>query len=61
MINKIDLETACDVIYRFADANQMDPLTGIETMVEYYNQLAPHEQQALAIFMAETRRNNKVD
>ena len=61
MITEIDLETACNVIYRFADANQMDPLTGIETMVSYYDQLAPHEQRALAIFMAETKRNAKVD
>jgi hypothetical protein len=61
MITQIDLETACDVIYRFADANQMDPLKGIETMVSYYNQLAPHEQQALTVFMTETGRNSKVD
>ena len=56
MIKEIDLETACDVIYRFADANQMDPLTGIEAMVNYYNKLAPHEKRALAIFMDETKR-----
>ena len=61
MIKEIDLETACEVIYRFADANQMDPLTGIATMVSYYTQLAPHEKRALAVFMAETKRNTKVD
>ena len=61
MITQIDLETACDVIYRFADANQMDPLKGIETMVSYYDQLAPHEQRALTVFMAETKRSTKVD
>ena len=55
MIKKIDLKTACDVIYRFADANQVDPLHGIELMVGCYNQLAQHEKQALTIFMEKTK------
>ena len=51
----IKLEEACDVIYRFADANQTDPLTGIELMVKYYKQLSSKEQQSLVIFMDATK------
>jgi hypothetical protein len=55
MIKKIDLKTACDVIYRFADANHVDSLRAIELMVSCYNQLAQHEKQSLTIFMEETK------
>lgn len=51
----IKLEEACDVIYRFADANQTDPLTGIELMVKHFKQLSPKEQQSLAVFMDATK------
>jgi hypothetical protein len=51
----IKLEEACEVIYRFAEANQIDPLTGIELMVKYYKQLSPKEQQSLVIFMDATK------
>jgi hypothetical protein len=51
----MNLETAVDTILDFADANQVDPLQGIELMVSCYNQLAQHEKQALTIFMEETK------
>jgi hypothetical protein len=51
----IKLEEACDTIYRFADANQTDPLTGIELMVKYFKQLSPKEQQSLVVFMDKTK------
>jgi hypothetical protein len=51
----IDIEEACETIYRFADANQKDPLTGIELMVTHYKQLSPKEQQSLVVFMDEIK------
>jgi hypothetical protein len=51
----ISIEEACDVIYQFADANQTDPLTGIELMVKYFKQLSPKEQQSLMVFMDKTK------
>ena len=56
MSKVINIEEACETIYRFADANQSDPLTGIELMVKYYKQLSPKEQQSLVIFMDETKK-----
>jgi hypothetical protein len=55
MIKELDIQEACDTIYRFADANQVDPLRGIELMVAYYKQLSKKEQEALVDFMAYTR------
>lgn len=51
----ISIEEACKIIYQFADANQTDPLTGIELMVKYYKQLSPKEQQSLIVFMDKTK------
>jgi hypothetical protein len=51
----IKLEEACEVIYRFADANQTDPLTGVELMVKYFKQLSLKEQQSLVVFMDKTK------
>jgi len=51
----MDIQTACDAIYAFANANQVDELTGIEYMVKYYAQLSPRERLALQVFMAETK------
>jgi hypothetical protein len=51
----IKLEEACETIYLFADANQTDPLTGIELMVKYYKQLNPKERQSLVVFMDATK------
>jgi len=56
MSKVINIEEACETICRFADANQSDPLTGIELMVKYYKQLSPKEQQSLVIFMDETKK-----
>ena len=55
MSKVIDINEACDTIYRFADANQTDPLTGIELMVKYFKQLSPKEQQSLVVFMDKTK------
>jgi len=55
MIKQIDLKTACDTIYLFAEINQTDPLAGIELMVKYYKQLSQFEQQSLNVFMEETK------
>ena len=52
----MDISEACEIIYDFADVNQLDPLTGIEIMVKYFNQLAPHERDALFTFMDETKK-----
>jgi hypothetical protein len=52
---KINIEEACDTIYRFAEINQTDPLTGVELMVKYYKQLSQFEQQSLNVFMEETK------
>lgn len=55
MIKELDIQEACDTIYRFADANQVDPLKGIELMVTHYTQLSKKEQDSLVDFMAYTR------
>ena len=55
MLKDMDIQTACDTIYAFAQANQVDELTGIEYMVKYYTQLSPRERLALAVFMAKTK------
>jgi|GEM_PF-3223796 len=55
MLKNMDIQTACDAIYAFANANQVDELTGIEYMVKYYAQLSPRERLALQVFMAETK------
>lgn len=60
MLKELDIQEACDTIYRFADANQVDPLKGIELMVTHYKQLSNKEQQALVDFMAYTAVDNKV-
>ena len=55
MIKELDIQEACDTIYRFANANRVDPLKGIELMVTHYTQLSKKEQEALVDFMAYTR------
>jgi hypothetical protein len=52
----MNVETAIDTILTFSEANQTDPLTGIELMVKYYKQLSPNEQQSLVVFMDETKK-----
>ncbi len=52
----MDIETAYDAIQAFAEANQVDELTGVELMVKYYRQLSLREQTALHTFMEETKR-----
>jgi hypothetical protein len=55
MLKEMDIETACAAIYAFAEANQVDELTGIEYMVKYYTQLSARERIALEVFMAKTK------
>lgn len=54
----MDLQTACNAILAFAEANQVDELTGIEYMVKYYTQLSPRERLALGVFMDETKERS---
>lgn len=56
MIKEMTIEEAYEYIQDFAQANQVDELTGIEYMVKYYAQLSPRERIALAVFMDETRK-----
>lgn len=57
MLKELNIQEACDTIYYFAEANQVDPLKGIELMVTHYTQLSKKEQEALVDFMAYTRRS----
>jgi hypothetical protein len=59
MIKELDIQEACDTIYRFADVNQVDPLKGMELMVKHFKQLSKKEQQALIDFMDYTAVDNK--
>jgi uncharacterized protein YfkK (UPF0435 family) len=56
MITEMTIDEAYVYIQNFAQANQIDELTGIEYMVKYYAQLSPREQLALGVFMDETRK-----
>ena len=56
MIKDIDIQTACNIILDFAQANQVDVLTGMELMVKHYKILSAAERQALVEFMAETAK-----
>jgi hypothetical protein len=56
MIKQMTIDEAYERIQDFAQANQVDELTGIEYMVRYYDQLSPNERVALGVFMAETRK-----
>ena len=56
MIKEMTIEEAYEYIQDFAQANQVDELTGIEYMVKYYTQLSARERIALQIFMAETSK-----
>jgi hypothetical protein len=61
MDTQMTIEQACNVIQAFAEANQVDELTGIEYMVRYYDQISQQERTALAVFMAETKQKQSVD
>lgn len=52
----MNIRDAYNTIYAFAEANQVDELTGIELMVKYYGQLSPRERTALNTFMEETKK-----
>jgi hypothetical protein len=57
MLNNITLETACEIIYDFSNANSVDALTGVELMVKYFKQLSQVERKALVMFMDETAKS----
>ena len=61
MLKEMSIQEACNAIQAFAEANQVDELTGIEYMVRYYDQISPRERTALSVFMAETRQKQSVD
>jgi len=50
----MNLDTAVDIILDFSQANQVDPLRGIELMVQYFRQLSPQEIRAIRTFMDES-------
>lgn len=52
----MNIDTAVDVILDFSDANQVDPLTGIELMVKHFRELSPKELRAVRIFMDECKQ-----
>ena len=56
MLKEMDIQNAYAAIQAFAEANQVDELTGIEYMVKYYAQLSPRERLALGVFMDETKK-----
>lgn len=56
MLEDIDIQEVCNIIYNFAEANHVDTLTGIELMVSHFKHLSEHEQQALTNFMEFTRQ-----
>ena len=52
----MDLNTAVDIILNFSEANQVDPLRGIELMVKHFRQLSHAELQAIRTFMDESKQ-----
>ena len=52
----MNLNTAVDIILNFSEANQVDPLRGIELMVKHFRQLSPAELQAIRTFMDESKQ-----
>ena len=57
----MNLEIAVDIILNFSEANQVDPLKGIELMVKHFRQLSAHELQAIRVFMEESAKvDNKI-
>jgi hypothetical protein len=57
----MNLEIAVDIILNFSEANQVDPLRGIELMVEHFCQLSPNELRAIRVFMEESAKvDNKI-
>ena len=56
MLKEMTIDQAYVYIQNFAQANQVDELTGIEYMVRYYAQLSPRERLALGVFMDETKK-----
>jgi hypothetical protein len=59
--SSMNLEIAVDIILNFSEANQVDPLKGIELMVEHFRQLSPTELRAIRVFMEESDKvDNKI-
>ena len=61
MLKTMDIQEAYLYIQDFAQANQVDELTGIEYMVKYYQQLSVRERLALEVFMNEAKVDNKLN
>ena len=47
----MDIDTACEVLERFARANELDNLTALEVMVRHYRAISTTERRALGVFM----------
>jgi hypothetical protein len=57
----MNLEIAVDIILDFSEANQVDPLKGIELMVKHFRQLFLTELRAIRVFMEESAKvDNKI-
>ena len=57
----MNLEKSVDIILDFAEANNVDPLRGIELMVKHFRQLSPQELRAIRVFMEESAKvDNKI-
>ena len=57
----MNLEKSVDIILDFAEANNVDPLQGIELMVKHFRQLSPQELRAIRVFMEESAKvDNKI-
>ena len=57
----MNLEKSVDIILDFAQANQVDPLQGIELMVKHFRQLSALELRAIRVFIEESAKvDNKI-
>lgn len=51
----MNLDQALAEIVAYSVTNGIDSLTAVERMVKNYNQLGAEQQQAVTVFMAETK------
>jgi hypothetical protein len=49
------LEQACARIVAYSVVNGLESLSAVERMVKYYKLLSAEDQQAITVFMAETK------
>jgi hypothetical protein len=49
------LEQACARIVAYSVVNGLESLSAVERMVKYYKLLSAEDQEAITVFMAETK------